>query len=123
MSELLTITDELAFVLNDANTKFQTLTDSLSFDDTTIDLALQPVLSDTLTMSATIAFEKEFSLFDSFAITEDYPRITGLLFGFESLTESMSMSDSTITIVIPELVITEASENILTEAGHGLEIE
>ena len=123
MSELLTITDELAFVLNDANTKFQTLTDSLSFDDATIDLALQPVLSDTLTMSATIAFEKEFSLFDSFAITEDYPRITGLLFGFESLTESMSMSDSTITIVIPELVITEASENILTEAGHGLEIE
>ena len=123
MSELLTITDELVFVLNDANTKFQTLTDSLSFDDTTIDLALQPVLSDTLTMSATIAFEKEFSLFDSFAITEDYPRITGLLFGFESLTESMSMSDSTITIVIPELVITEASENILTEAGHGLEIE
>ena len=123
MSDLLTITDELAFVLNDANTKFQTLTDSLSFDDTTIDLALQPVLSDTLTMSATIAFEKEFSLFDSFAITEDYPRITGLLFGFESLTESMSMSDSTITIVIPELVITEASENILTEAGHGLEIE
>jgi len=123
MSELLTITDELAFVLNDANTKFQTLTDSLSFDDTTIDLALQPVLSDTLTMSATIAFEKEFSLFDSFAITEDYPRITGLLFGFESLTESMSMSDSTITIVIPELVITEASDNILTEAGHGLEIE
>ena len=123
MSELLTITDELVFVLNDANTKFQTLTDSLSFDDTTIDLALQPVLSDTLTMSATIAFEKEFSLFDSFAITEDYPRITGLLFGFESLTESMSMSDSTITIVIPELVITEASDNILTEAGHGLEIE
>ena len=117
------ITDSIALTLNDINTLFETITDSLAIDDSILDVETQPVLSDTLTMSATIAFGKEFRIYENFAITEDFPRITGLLFGFGSITDTMAIGDTTITIVIPELVITEAGENILTEAGDGLEIE
>ena len=93
MSDSITITDELAFVLNDANTLFHTLTDSLTTTDAALSSSLQPVLSDTLSFSSVIAFEKEFSLFETFAITEDYPRITGLLFGFEEITDTMAYSE------------------------------
>ena len=117
------ITDSIALTLNDINTLFETITDSLAIDDSILDVETQPVLSDTLTMSATIAFGKEFRIYENFAITEDFPRITGLLFGYEEITDTMAIGDTTITIVIPELVITEAGDNILTEAGDGLEIE
>ena len=96
MSDSITITDELAFVLNDANTLFHTLTDSLTADDSALSSSLQPVLSDTLSFSSVIAFNKEFSLFENFSITEDFPRITGLLFGFEEITDTMAYSDDVV---------------------------
>lgn len=94
MSDLLSIDDStIDFTLNDANTLFHNETDSLTIDDTTIDLALQPVLTDSLSISSTIAFELEFRIYENFAITEDFPRITGLLFGFEEITDTMAYSE------------------------------
>ena len=92
MSDTLTITDSISLTLNDANTLFHTESDSLTLADS-ISSALQPVLTDTLAISATIAFDKEFRLYENYAITEDYPRITGLLFGFEEITDTMAYSE------------------------------
>ena len=94
MSDLLSIDDStIDFILNDANTLFHNETDSLSINDSTINTALQPVLTDSLTITSTIAFEKEFRIYENFAITEDFPRITGLLFGFEEITDTMAYSE------------------------------
>ena len=87
------ITDSIALTLNDVNTLFETITDSLAIDDSILDVETQPVLSDTLTMSATIAFGKEFRIYENFAITDDFPHITGLLFGYEEITDTMAYSD------------------------------
>jgi hypothetical protein len=92
MNDTLTITDSISLTLNDANTLFHTESDSLTLADS-ISSALQPVLTDTLAISATIAFDKEFSLYENYAITEDYPRFTGLLFPFEEITDTMAYSE------------------------------
>ena len=92
MADSLAITDSLVVTLNDVNTLFKTLTDSTSLSDS-ISPAWQPVLTDTLSFSESIAFTLYHTINETFAITEDFPRITGLLFGFEEITDTMAYSD------------------------------
>jgi len=92
MADSIAITDSIALTLNDVNTLFKTLSDSASMSDS-ISPAWQPVLTDTLSFSESIAFTLYLTINETFVITEDFPRITGLLFGLESITDTMAYSD------------------------------
>jgi ABC-type phosphate/phosphonate transport system permease subunit len=92
MADSIAITDSIALTLNDVNTLFKTLSDSASMSDS-ISPAWQPVLTDTLSFSESIAFTLYLTINETFVITEDFPHITGLLFGFESITDTMAYSD------------------------------
>ena len=95
MSDALTITDSApSLVLNDVNTLFHTLSDALIADDSSLSIAVQPVLTDSLAFSATIAFGLELSLFGNCAVDDNFPHITGLLFGFESINDSLTYIDT-----------------------------
>jgi len=108
MTDTVAITDEVVSVtLNDANTLWQSLADSLSIDDTTINVADQPVLTDTLAFTETIAFEYEYTITEAFALDDSYPQITGLLFGYEEITDSIAYSET----------VTEAERDSVYETG------
>jgi hypothetical protein len=92
MADSIAITDSIALTLNDVNTLFKTLSDSASMSDS-ISPAWQPVLTDTLSFSESIAFTLYLTINETFVITEDFPRITGLLFGYEEITDTMAYSD------------------------------
>lgn len=108
MTDSVAITDEVASVtLNDANTLFEDLSDSLALDDSTIDVADQPVLTDSVSFTETVDFEFEYTITEAFALADGYPAITGLLFGYEEITDSVAYSES----------VTEAERDAVYETG------
>ena len=92
MPDNIAIAEEISVVLNDPNTKFQDLSDSFSFSDASPSVAAQPVLSDSLSISGSIAFEKEFRLYETVTLTEGFPNITGLLFGYQEETDAIAIT-------------------------------
>jgi len=123
LSDTVSITDDTpTLLLNDVNTKFQSLSDSLAITES---LDVQPVqrLTDSLSIAESLVFDYELSLTDTVAITDISLRFTGILFWDVSLTDTVSMTDGTPSMYIPELVTTEAGEFVLTEAGDYLEAE
>jgi len=92
MPDNIAIVDEISVVLNDPNTLFQDLSDSFGLADAAPSVASQPVLSDSLSISSSIAFEKELRLCEAFTLTEGFPSITGLLFGYQEETDSIAIT-------------------------------
>jgi len=92
MPDNIAIVDEISAVLNDPNTLFQDLSDSFGLADATPSVASQPVLSDSLSISSSIAFEKELRLYEALTLTEGFPSITGLLFGYQEETDSIEIT-------------------------------
>jgi len=95
-----TLTDSVAIAdgtptltLNDSNTLFQTLTDSLSISDA-IDVNPVQQLTDSLSISESLAFNYYISLDDSMSIDDAVLRFTGILFYDVPISESFSISDS-----------------------------
>lgn len=94
MPDLVAINDDsISVVLNDANTLFHTLTDSVTLADTTITVQPQPVLTDSVGITQSIAFDKELSLYENVALSDTEIIFTGLLFQSQALTASLSMND------------------------------
>lgn len=123
LTDSLSISDSAPVIaLNDVNTKFQSLSDSLSITES---IDVQPVqrLTDSLSIAESLVFGYEVSLTDTLTITDVALRFTGILFWDVSLTDSFTITDGTPVITFPELVTTEAGEWILTEAGDYLEVE
>jgi hypothetical protein len=123
LTDSLSISDSTPVILfNDVHTFFTNLTDSLAITES---IDVQPVqsLTDSLSITESMAFEYEVALTDTVAIIDEYMAFTGILFWDVSLTDSISMSDSTPVITFPELVTTEAGEFVLTETGDYLETE
>ena len=123
LTDSLSISDSAPVIaLNDVNTKFQSLSDSLSITES---IDVQPVqrLTDSLSIAESLVFGYEVSLTDTLTITDVALRFTGILFWDVSLTDSFTITDGTPVITLPELVTTEAGEWILTEAGDYLEAE
>jgi len=95
-----TLTDSVAIAdgtptltLNDSNTLFQTLTDSISISDA-IDVNPVQQLTDSLSISESLAFNYYVSLDDSMSIDDAVLRFTGILFYDVPISESFSISDS-----------------------------
>jgi len=123
LTDSISITDGTPTItLNDVNTLFQSLSDSLSITES---IDVQPVqsLTDSLSITESLVFDYELSLTDTVAIDDTVLRFTGILFWDVSLTDSMTITDGTPVSTFPELVITEAGEFVLTEAGEYLETE
>ena len=123
LTDSLSVSDAApTFLLNDVNTKFQSLSDLLTITES---LDVQPVqrLTDSLSIAESLVFDYEVSLTDDLSIDDTPMRFTGILFWDVSLTDTVSMTDGTPSMYIPELVITEAGEFVLTEAGDYLEVE
>lgn len=96
MPDILAINDDsISVVLNDANTLFTDLSDSFSFDDSLFSVQEQPVLTDSLAFSESIAFNKEKRLYENVVITDLSPFFTGLLFTNQSLTATLSITEET----------------------------
>jgi hypothetical protein len=123
LTDSISITDGTPTItLNDVNTLFQSLSDSLSITES---IDVQPVqrLTDSLSITESLVFDYEVSLTDTVAIDDTALRFTGILFWDVSITDTLTMTDGTPVITFPELVITEAGEFVLTEAGEYLETE
>jgi len=123
LTDSLSVSDAApTFLLNDVNTKFQSLSDLLTITES---LDVQPVqrLTDSLSIAESLVFDYEVSLTDDLSIDDTPMRFTGILFWDVSLTDTVSMTDGTPSMYIPEFVLTEAGEFVLTEAGDYLEVE
>jgi len=96
MPDLVALNDDsIVVVLNDANTLFLSLTDSASIGDATITAQAQPVLTDTVGITQSIAFDKELSLYENVGISDTSLIFTGLLFQSQALSATLSMNDAT----------------------------
>ena len=123
LTDSISISDATPVIaLNDVNTKFQSLSDSLTITEV---IDVQPVqrLTDSLSITESLVFDYEVSLTDTVAIDDDLLRFTGILFWDVSLTDTVTMADSAPVVTFPEIVTTEADEFVLTEAGDYLESE
>jgi hypothetical protein len=96
MADSLSINDDsISVVLNDANTLFFSLSDTFSFDDSVLTRYETPNLTDSLSISESLAYGRELSLYDEFIITDLSPFFTGLLFQSQSLTATLAVNDDT----------------------------
>jgi len=94
LTDSISITDGTPTItLNDVNTLFQSLSDSLSITES---IDVQPVqrLADSLSIAESLVFGYEVSLTDTVAIDDTALRFTGILFWDVSLTDSMTITDS-----------------------------
>ena len=94
LTDSISITDGTPTItLNDVNTLFQSLSDSLSITES---IDVQPVqsLTDSLSITESLVFDYELSLTDTVAIDDTVLRFTGILFWHVPLTDSMSITDS-----------------------------
>jgi hypothetical protein len=94
LTDSISITDGTPTItLNDVNTLFQSLSDSLSITES---IDVQPVqsLTDSLSITESLVFDYELSLTDTVAIDDTVLRFTGILFWDVSLTDSMTITDS-----------------------------
>jgi hypothetical protein len=80
--------------LNDVNTKFQTLSDSISISEQ-INVNPGRLLTDSVGITEALAFEYEMTLAESVSIDDNQLRFTGILFWDVPLAESVSIDDST----------------------------
>ena len=99
-----TLTDNLAIAdavptvtLNDVNTLFQSLTDTVTIAEGTIDVNQVQQLTDSLAITEAVSFDFELSLTDSLAITDPLLKFTGILFWDVPLSESLDIADSETT--------------------------
>ena len=79
-----------AFILNDANTIFKTLSDAVAISG---NINVQPVtsLGDTVGITEALAFDKELRLTDTLSITDFTRKFTGILFWSTDLDESLGI--------------------------------
>ena len=87
------------FTLNDVNTKFKTLTDSLGITEY---VGVEPVVSlgDTVSLTESLSFEKELRLTDSMPMTDFVRRFSGILFWYVDLDDTLAISENVTVSVV-----------------------
>jgi hypothetical protein len=94
LTDSLTIADGTPVTaLNDVNTKFQTLSDSLTIADSILVIP-SLILSDSVAVADAIALNIEFRLDDTVIAFDLAPNFNGLLFWALSPTDSFAITDS-----------------------------
>ena len=83
--------------MNDVNTLFKSLTDTVTIAEGTIDVNQVQQLTDSLAITEAVSFDFELSLTDSLAITDPLLKFTGILFWDVPLSESLDIADSETT--------------------------
>jgi hypothetical protein len=95
LSDSIAISDAApTLTLNDVNTKFQTLTDSITISEQ-INVNPGVLLTDSVGLTEALAFEYEMHLTESVAIDDNQLRFTGILFWDVPLAETISIDDTT----------------------------
>ena len=105
LTDSLTVSDGTpTLTLNDANTLFQSLTDSLTITETTADVNPVQQFTDSLSITESVAFDYYVSASDSLTISDSQLRFTGVLFWDYAVAESLTLDDATVASALRDSV-------------------